>query len=302
MHLRETGRHVVIHAPAKLNLFFEVLGRRDDGFHEVETFVYPIDLCDTLIIAKRSDGRVQFRLSSVSQGAAGREGSLGRVPADSSNLVVRALELLRQSTGCRLGADVLLVKRIPSEAGLGGGSSDAAAALAGANITWNLKLPVERLAGLGATLGSDIPLFFRDGASVCRGRGEIVEPVPSSPVLHFAVVRPPAGLSTAEVYGACRVSQEPRSLTRFVESITSARLERIGACLFNRLESAASDLTPWIARIRRAFESLDCTGHQMTGSGTCYFGLCRHARHARRVARRLESFGLGKAYAVRGYR
>ncbi len=302
MHLREIGRHVVVHTPAKLNLFFEVLDRRSDGFHEVETLVYPIDLCDTLIISDRPDERVEFRLASVPQRAGFGGVSLGHVPTDASNLVIRAIDLLRRRTGSPLGLDVLLVKRIPSEAGLGGGSSDAAAALAAANVAWNLKISPGQLAEIGAALGSDIPLFFGAGASICRGRGEIVEATPVSPVLHFALLRPPVGLSTAAVYGACQVAGKPQSLPRFREAFTSAHLGRIGHCLFNRLESAASELTPWIARTRQAFESLDCVGHQMTGSGTCYFGLCRHGRHARRVARRLESYGLGRAYAVRGCR
>lgn len=302
MHLRESGRHVVIHTPAKLNLFFEVLDRRSDGFHEVETLVYPIDLCDTLIIQRRPDERVDFRMSSVPRRTVGDEPSLGDVPADSSNLVVRALNLLRQARGINLGADVRLIKRIPSEAGLGGGSSDAAAALVAANRVWGLDWPHEQLAEIGAALGSDIPLFFRAGASLCRGRGEIVETVPTPPMLHFVLVRPPVGLSTAEVYGACRLAHKPHSISPFVKAFASGDLGEIGRSLFNRLESAASELTPWIARTRRAFETLSCVGHQMTGSGTCYFGLCRHARHARRVARRLNTFGLGKAYAVRGCR
>ncbi len=302
MHLREAGQHVVVHAPAKLNLFFEVLERRSDGFHEVETLVYPIDLFDTLIVRKRPDDRIVFRLIRALPRLAGDGASLGSVPADSSNLVVRAVELLRHISGRPLGADLSLVKRIPSEAGLGGGSSDAAAALAAANIAWGLNLPAGQLAAMGASLGSDIPLFLRGGASVCRGRGEIVEAAPVSPILHFAVVRPPVGLGTAEVYRACRVAREPRSLSQFTDAFASANLGRIGRSLFNRLESAAHDLTPWIARMRSVFEGFDCVGHSMTGSGTCYFGLCRHARHARRVARRIESYGLGQSYAVRGTR
>ena len=302
MHLRETSRHVVIHTPAKLNLFFEVLARRSDGFHEVETLVYPIDLCDTLVMQRRDDERIAFRL--LLQGHGSREGrvALGEVPSDSSNLVIRALELYRETERINQGCDVVLIKRIPSEAGLGGGSSDAAAALVGANRVWGPRLPGGRLTELGAILGSDVPLFFREGASVCRGRGEMVEGTGSSPVLHFALVRPPVGLSTAEVYGACEVARAPQPLEPFLEAFTAGELRGIGGLLFNRLEGAADDLTPWIARVRRAFSELDCVGHQMTGSGSSYFGLCRHARHARRVARRLDTYGLGRAYAVRGCR
>lgn len=302
MHLREFGQYVVIHAPANLNLFFEVLNRRSDGFHEVETLVYPVDLCDTLLIRRRIDDRIDFRLSCPAQGMVRGGGSLGEVPSDDSNLVIRALDLLRQAGRIKMGADVLLIKRIPSEAGLGGGSSDAAAALAGGNHIWGVDWSVEELAGIGAGLGSDIPLFLREGATICRGRGEIVESVRRWPVLHFVVVRPPVGLSTAEVYGGCEVAHEAKSLSCMIKAFASGDLGRIGGLLFNRLESSASELTPWIVRTRRIFDELDCLGHQMTGSGSCYFGLCRHARHARRVARRLDTYGLGKAYAVRGCR
>lgn len=302
MHLRENGQYVVVHAPAKLNLFFEVLERRSDGFHEIETLVYPIDLCDTLLLRKRSDERTEFRMVRTLPRVVGDRVSLGDVPADSSNLVVRAVDLLRQTSGKPLGADIFLIKRIPSEAGLGGGSSDAAAALVATNIAWDLNLSTSELAAMGASLGSDVPLFLHAGASICRGRGEIVQAAPASPMLHFALVRPPVGLGTAAVYRACQVPREPRSLSQFLGAFASADLGGIGRSLFNRLESVACDLTPWIAQARNAFERSDCVGHSMTGSGTCYFGLCRHARHARRVVRRLESYGLGQPYAVRGTR
>ncbi|MHB8897690.1 MAG: 4-(cytidine 5'-diphospho)-2-C-methyl-D-erythritol kinase [Thermoguttaceae bacterium] len=302
MHLRETRQNAVIHTPGKVNLFFEVLGRRSDGFHEVETLVYPIDLLDTLVVRKRPDRRIELRVQRAFPRVGGAGVSFGEIPADSSNLVVRALDLVRQASGTTWGADVLLIKRIPSEAGLGGGSSDAAAALVAANVVWGLGLGGDQMAKLGARLGSDVPLFLRSGASVCRGRGEIVESAPAWPLLHLVLLRPPAGLRTAEVYGRCRVPDRPRSLCQILPAFASADLGRIGHSLFNRLESPAGELTPWIARARGAFEKLDCVGHCMTGSGTCYFGLCRHARHARRVARRLESYGLGQSYVVRGIR
>jgi 4-diphosphocytidyl-2-C-methyl-D-erythritol kinase len=302
MHLRQRGSDITVHAPAKLNLFFEVLNRRSDGFHEVETLVYPIDLCDNLYLRCRNDQQVKFSVSCVPSPTESDGAVLGDVPADSSNLVVRALELLRTQAGEPFGADVRLVKRIPSAAGLGGGSSDAAAALAAANVAWHLHWPVQRLAAIGAELGSDIPLFFHRGASVCRGRGEIIERAPGWPLLHFVLVRPPEGLATAEVYGACRVAAEQESLDGFLDGFLAADIGQIGKSFFNRLEPAASELSPWIDCVKRAFGSMDCLGSRMTGSGTCYFGLCRHARHARRVARRLRGYGVGKSYAVRGYR
>ncbi len=292
----------VVQAPAKLNLFFEVLGKRDDGYHEIETLVYPINLYDTLYFKEDSSGQIKLECERVSVQRGPTGCGLGDVPLGADNLVVRAAELLRERAALQLGAAARLVKRIPSAAGLGGGSSDAAATLAAANAAWGLGWPSARLARLGAELGSDVPLFFAPGPAVCRGRGEKVEPTTGLGMLHFVVVRPPAGLSTAEVYRACRPAERARPLAPLLDALARGDLPAAGRLLFNRLESAAEKLSPWIDRVRRELARLDCLGHRMSGSGTCYFGLCRHARQARRAARRLRARGIGIAFAVRGSR
>ena len=300
MHLNRSGADLVVQAPAKLNLFFEVLAKRNDGYHEIETLVIPIDLYDTLYFREDASGHVGL----VCQRALGSWGPDGpgpdQVPEGAENLVVRAVELLRQRAGVRAGARLRLVKRIPVAAGLGGGSSDAAAALAAANAGWGLGWSQDQLSRLGSELGSDVPLFLARGPAICRGRGEQVEPVANLGMWHFVVVRPPAGLSTAEVYKVCRPAGEPRRLEPLLRSMVRGNLAEAGRLLFNRLEPAAESLSPWIGRLRRALAETDCLGHLMSGSGTCYFGLCRHARHARRVARRLQASGVGIAFAVRG--
>ena len=302
MHLHRSPSGWVVQAPAKLNLFFEVLGKRDDGYHEVETLVYPIDLYDTLYFREESSEQIKLDCERVS-GVWGPRGSgLGEVPRGTDNLVVRAAELFRRRIGLPNGASLRLVKRIPSAAGLGGGSSDAAATLAAANAAWGVGWSLAQLAQLGAELGSDVPSFFAQGPAVCRGRGERVEPVTGLGMLHLVVVRPPAGLSTAEVYQACRSAARPHRLPPLVDALRRGDLAAAGRLLFNRLESAAERLSPWIDRVRRELRKLDCPGHGMSGSGTCCFGLCRHARHARRTARRLQARGIGVAFAVRGSR
>ena len=292
----------VVQAPAKLNLFFEVLGKRDDGYHEIETLVYPINLYDTLYFKEDSSGRIKLECQRVSGTREPMGSGLGEVPPGTDNLAFRGAQLLRERTTLRRGAVVRLVKRIPSAAGLGGGSSDAAAALAAANAAWGLGWSSDRLGRLGAELGSDVPFFFARGPAVCRGRGEKVEPAAGLGMLHFVVVRPPAGLSTADVYRACRPAERPRPSAPLLEALVRGDLPAAGRLLFNRLESAAEKLSPWIDRVRRELASLDCLGQRMSGSGTCYFGLCRHARHARRAARRLRARGIGIAFAVRGSR
>ena len=312
--------------PAKLNLFFEVLAKRPDGYHEIETLVYPIGLYDTLGFTDDPGG--QIRLSCELGGGSWGKGArnlfceaaegrtptegwsrkevpgtfslLGDVPTGPENLVVRAVELLRRRAGVARGATMRLVKRIPSAAGLGGGSSDAAAALRAANIAWNLGWPDSRLAEIGAELGSDVPLFFADGPAVCRGRGENVAAVAGLGSLSFVLVRPPAGLSTAAVYGVCRRADRPLALGPLLEAFARGDLAAAGRLLFNRLEEAARGLSPWVRRLLEELAAMDCLGYGMTGSGTCCFGLCRHARHARRTAGRLQTRGLGMAWAVGG--
>jgi 4-diphosphocytidyl-2-C-methyl-D-erythritol kinase len=186
-----------------------------------------------------------------------------------------------------------VVKRIPAAAGLGGASSDAAAALAAANLAWQLRWPRTRLAELAADLGSDIPFFFGSGAGVGRGRGEQIESLAVPAGMHVVVVRPPVGLATREVYQRCTPAERPRSVAPMARALEQGRWSQVAQHLHNRLEPAAEQLTPWIARLRRVFERLACLGHRMSGSGSSYFGICRHAGHARRVAARLRGENLG---------
>ena len=194
------------------------------------------------------------------------------------------------------------MKRIPAAAGLGGGSSDAAAALVAANEGWRLGRSREELAAWAAELGSDVPFFLAGSSAVCRGRGERVEPVVEFGAMSFVVVYPPEGLSTAAVYGACRPAEEARSSRPLLEALKRGDWRQAGRRLWNRLQPAAEALSPWVGRLREEFSRLDCLGHGMSGSGTAYYGLYRHARQAQRSARRLQAKGLGAVFAVRSCR
>ena len=216
---------------------------------------------------------------------------------------MKAVELLRSRAGVEAGADIQLTKRIPSAAGLGGGSSDAAAALVAANLCWNIGYSQQRLLELAAELGSDVPFFLRRGAAMCRGRGELLEPLHAPRGLHFVIVRPPEGLSTAEVYRRCRPAEDGtdrRDSAALAAALHAGDLRRIAAGMFNRLQVAAEQMSPWVARLAAWFAELNLVGHQLTGSGSGYFGICRSARHARRAAARLSSRGAGSAFAVTG--
>jgi 4-diphosphocytidyl-2-C-methyl-D-erythritol kinase len=311
MHVRSTDAGLEVLAPAKLNLFLEVLGKRGDGFHEIETLMYPIGLYDTLVFCDDPSGQIALTCEQAAFPLPPREGgknlplpkgegTTDALPEGTDNLVVRAVELVRRRIGVARGAKLSLIKRIPLAAGLAGGSSDAAAALFAANRVWQLGLRKDQLAALAAELGSDIPFFLYGGPAVCRGRGEIIEPTGGLGSLHFVVARPPAGLSTADVYRACRSSANPRRVGGLIDALRQGSLVGAAGCLHNALQAAAESLSPWIARLSREFGQLDFLGHRMSGSGTSYFGLCRHARHARRLAAWLRARGVGRVYAVHG--
>lgn len=295
MNVHRLAATIVVQAPAKLNLFFEILGQRSDGYHEVETLMAPINLCDTLTARLAADG--VYSLDCRWALPAG-ENPPGQLPPAEQNLATRAVRLLAERTGSSQGIALQLIKRIPSAAGLGGGSSDAAAAMMAANALWNLNWDREALAPLAAELGSDVPFFLGRGAAVCRGRGEVIEPLAGIAPLHVVVVRPPEGLATAAVYGRVQPTVQPRSLGSLAESLVRGDLRQASRSIYNRLEPAAKTLSPWIERMAREFAAQDCLAAQMSGSGSAYFGICRHARHARRVARRLRSRDIGRVYAV----
>ena len=302
MWIRRSGADVVVRAPAKLNLFFEVLAKRSDGYHEIETLMCPIDLYDTLYFSEEESGQVRLQCERVP--GSGKFDGTGpeELPEADDNLVMRAVELLQRRAGVARGASLRLVKRIPIAAGLGGGSSDAAAALAAANAGWRLGLPPSELARAAAELGSDVPFFLAGGAAICRGRGERVEPTGPIAALHFVVVGAPSGLSTAAVYAACRPVSKPWEPGALLEALSRGDMKQVGGLLQNRLQPAAAKLSPWIENLHHQFAREDVLGYGMSGSGTSCFGLCRHARHARRVARRFEANGVGSVFAVRSCR
>jgi 4-diphosphocytidyl-2-C-methyl-D-erythritol kinase len=300
MHVHRSESGIEVLAPAKLNLFLEVLAKRSDGYHEIETLMVPIGWYDTLQLSDCPSGQISLTCRQSVRHLPALPAEEPALPSGADNLAVRAVELLRQRAGIERGARVQLTKRIPLAAGLAGGSSDAAAALVAANAAWDLGYDRQRLSEIGAQLGSDVPFFLYGGSAVCRGRGELVEPIEQLGPLHFVIARPPLGLSTPAVYGQCRPAGVPRRVGPLVEALQSGNAGRAGRLLHNALTQAAERLTAWIGRLKREFAALGCLGHEMSGSGSSYFGLCRHARHAQHIAASLRSRGIAQVEAVAG--
>ena len=167
-----------------------------------------------------------------------------------------------------------------------------------ANRAWNLNWPESRLLPIAAKLGSDVPFFIRSRPAVCRGRGEQLEWVTRFPRLSIVVAKPTAGLSTPEVYRACQPQTASPQLPKLLDAAARGNAFEVGRYLVNGLEKPACALSPVINTMRAAFARTDCLAHQMSGSGTSYFGICRNRRHARRVANRLRGTGIAPVYCT----
>ena len=240
-------------APAKLNLFLHITGRRADGYHLLQSVFMLIDWCDTLHFDLRQDGGVT------------REDLTQPLPPD--DLVLRAARALQAATGCRLGAHIGVHKRVPAQAGLGGGSSDAASTLLALNRLWKLQLPRSQLQAIGLTLGADVPFFLCGGNAWVEGIGDIIAPLElehALPGARFAVVKPAAGLETKAIFSHPLLKRDCASAT--IQGFAAAHYQ-FGS---NALQPVAQTLCP---EIGQAIDWLASKGLQgrMTGSGSAVF-------------------------------
>ena len=292
---------VAIAAPAKLNLSLAILARRSDGFHEIESLMVPVSLADRLVVRAVDTPGVRLRVRFGGRLAQPAGAVLCRdVPADDSNLVVRAARRLAEAAGIERGLDVELTKEVPSGAGLGGGSSDAAAMLRAAAVVWGLDWPTARLAEIGAGIGSDVPWFFAGQPAIAAGRGERIEPVAGLPTLHAVIACPAAGLSTPAVYGRC-VPDQTRAgeSAKLVAALAAGDLRAAGGLMHNGLEAAARLLSADIDRLLAALGAAGAVRPMLTGSGSACFAITRTDREARTIAARLDAAGWPGVFPVR---
>jgi|HubBroStandDraft_2_1064218.scaffolds.fasta_scaffold160402_2 4-diphosphocytidyl-2-C-methyl-D-erythritol kinase len=264
-------------APAKLNLFLHVTGRRPDGYHELQTVFQLIDLCDTVAIRVGDDGRIERP-----------SGPVGVDP--DSDLTVRAAKALQAATGCRMGASIRITKRIPMGGGLGGGSSDAATVLLALNHLWHCGLSVDELARLGLPLGADVPVFVRGSSAWAEGVGERLEPV-ELPERWYVVIHPGVAVPTKDVF------QSPE-LTRNTPVITIRAFFGPGGLAGSRndcepvvraLYPEVADALSWLEKFAPA---------RLTGTGSCIFAAFGSAIEAERVAARAPD--RWRAFVARG--
>lgn len=254
-----TVERLTLPAPAKLNLMLHILGRRADGYHELQTLFQFLDYGDELSFAVRDDGEIRLQTD------------IPGVPHD-SNLIVKAARALQKQSGCTLGIDIWLEKRLPMGGGIGGGSSDAATTLLGLNHLWKLGWDEDRLAALGLTLGADVPVFVRGHAAFAEGVGEILTPVdPEEP--WYLVLVPQVSVSTAEIFS------DPL-LTRDTPPIKVRPVLK---------GNSRNDCQPVVERrypaVRNALKLLGkFADAKLTGTGSCVFGAFPNKAEADKVS------------------
>jgi 4-diphosphocytidyl-2-C-methyl-D-erythritol kinase len=245
-------------APAKINLSFEIKGRRPDGFHEIETLMAPISLADRLTIDRAGeDGLIEFSCDDPS------------LPGGDDNLVVRAAKFFQERTRIRAGVTIALEKKIPHGAGLGGGSSNAASTLLGLNELFEAGLASDDLMKLASHLGSDVPFFLARSAAVCRGRGELVTPTRLDAMFDLLLLKPDFGVPTPWAYGRWKDSGE-------LPSIDYSPQDFRGIRFINGLEKPVFEKFVFLARLKTWLrQQQEVAVALMSGSGSTMFGVLR---------------------------
>ncbi|MBI3252566.1 MAG: 4-(cytidine 5'-diphospho)-2-C-methyl-D-erythritol kinase [Candidatus Omnitrophica bacterium] len=266
-----------IRAPAKINLFLNVRRRRPDGTHEIETLFERVSLCDTLTLSPRKSG-IKLECSDP------------KIPSGPENLAFRAAALLRAHTGVRKGVFIKLEKKIPVAAGLGGGSSDAAAVLLGLNRLWRLHLSKKKLRELAFELGSDVPFFVLETSfALGRGRGEILKRIPAhGRRIWHCLVKPPFGISTKAAYGALKtrhLTPQKPDAKMLLHSIQKGDVGTLSKLLANSLELSLNKRVKTIFEIKESLKNQGAMASLMSGSGSSVFGVFGSMAAAFRASR-----------------
>jgi 4-diphosphocytidyl-2-C-methyl-D-erythritol kinase len=261
-----------VFAPAKINLSLKILGRRDDGFHEIETVIAPISICDEIRIEKRKSGKgIEFYCDDPS------------VPSGDDNLAVRAAKIFFAGTKLEPGISIELKKKIPHGAGLGGGSSDAATTLLALNDLFETNLRREALAKMGETIGSDIPFFVFESAAICRGRGELVTPIRLPERLSILLLKPAFAVQTQWAYSRNQDSKEIPDVPYTVQQFA-------GQTFLNNLEHPVFEKFVFLAQLKMwLLRQPEVGAALMSGSGSTMFAVTRLNTDVELVAERAKS-------------
>ena len=282
---------VNIDAPAKVNLFLDIRGKRSDGYHIVSMVMQSVSLFDEITVSDTDSGEIKIVCSDEA------------VPLDESNTVYKAVELFFKETEKEnKGIEIKIKKNIPTEAGLGGGSTDAAAVLFALNTMFDTELSRKELAEIGAEIGADVPFCIMRGTALAEGIGEVLTPLPAMPHCSLVIAKPKIHVSTKFVYGNLKASElkEHPDIDGQVQALREGSLEQLVAKMGNVLETVTVPAYPVIDEIKRTMLKNDAMGAMMSGSGPTVFGIFEREERAQEVCRLLKKEGAAKqVYLVR---
>ncbi|MBS3678625.1 4-(cytidine 5'-diphospho)-2-C-methyl-D-erythritol kinase [Ornithinibacillus massiliensis] len=274
-------------APAKINLSLDVLRKREDGYHDVEMVMTTVDLADRIELNTLEEDRIEVSLWSR------------YVPNDERNLAYKAAKAFKQKYNINKGVHIKIEKVIPVSAGLGGGSTDAAAVLRGLNRLWNMDIPIEQLAELGSTLGSDIPFCVYGSTGIAKGFGEIIEPLPSPPPFWVVLAKPDIGVSTRTIFQRVKMDEIIHPNTnQVVEALYEKDFNKLCQNIGNSLEAITTALHPEVLRIKEKMLHAGASGVLMSGSGPTVYGLVEQQSKAQRIYNGMKGF-CQEVYLVR---
>lgn len=276
-----------LNAFAKINLFLEISGKRDDGFHELVTVMQEIDLADVLLFEEREKD-VLLVCDDPD------------IPVGDDNLICKAANLLKNSRDVKKGVKISLSKKIPVGAGLGGGSSDAAAALRGLDKIWGTGCSDAELMEMGAEIGSDVPFFIKGGTAICRGRGEKISPIKINPEFFYVIIYPNVKISTVDIYKNFKLglTKERKDVSFFLTQLQKGDPISFGKLLFNRLTDTIINTYPGMLKVIDLLKSYNFAGLLISGSGSSIYGLCERRCYAEEVKKELDKLNLSKVFVV----
>lgn len=274
-------------APAKINLSLDILGKRDDGYHDVEMVMTTIDLSDRIELYTLDQNEIKVSLETR------------YVPNDERNLAYKAAYILKEKFNVLDGVYIKMQKNIPVSAGLGGGSSDAAAVLRGLNRLWSLDIPLEELALIGLEVGSDVPFCVMNTTALVSGRGELIKKLPPPPSCWVVLAKPDIGVSTKTIFQRILIEELIHPKTQgVVEALKDHDFKKLRKNMGNSLEPITFNLHPEVEHIKNKMMEAGAINVLMSGSGPTLFALVEHERKAQRIYNGLRGF-CKEVYKVR---
>lgn len=274
-------------APAKINLSLDILGKREDGFHEVEMIMTTIDLSDRIELHPLDDDDIKVSLESRF------------VPNDERNLAYKAAKLIKETYHIKKGIHIKMTKNIPVSAGLGGGSSDAAAVLRGLNKLWSIGITTENLADLGLAIGSDVPFCVINSTALVKGRGEIIQKLPPPPPCWIVLAKPDLGVSTRTIFQKISIEKiEHPNTSEIIQALMERDFLRLSNNLGNSLEDITLELYPEVRQLMNKMKQVGSSNVLMSGSGPTVYSLIEQENKAQRLYNGLRGF-CNEVYKVR---